>query len=149
MGTAGTVLPYGHCPHQPLRYASPLPAPCSRPQGRRVGLPAYRRKSLAWATPSLVGRRTMMSFQAWLLLLSLGRPCPPLGFGLFQMMQGLAGTRLPAPSSLHLHPKEAAWAAFRSPGARGGNTPLLSDSSKTRARCEIHSLVAVATSVTF
>lgn len=56
-----------------------------------------------------------MSFQAWLLLLSLGRPCPPLGFGLFQMMQGLAGTRLPAPSSLHLHPKEAAWAAFGSP----------------------------------
>lgn len=69
-------------------------------------------------------------------------PVPIWGSGSSLMMRGLAGSGPPAPSSLHLHPKEAPGAVF---STRGGPAPLLFNSGKTNRRCEIHSLVAVTT----
>lgn len=119
MGAAGTVLPYGHRPRQPLRYASPLPAPCGRPTptpGDEGGPPHPQEEEARLGHPTFGGAVDNDGLPGLALVAVFGQDLSPLGSGLFPMMRGLAGTRPPAvPSSLRLHPKEAAWAAFGSP----------------------------------
>lgn len=87
VGTAETVLPYNHYPHQPLRYASPLPAPCGRAQEMRAGpQPAGGR-----GQPSSGGSGRGLPFRpgSWLCL----QPALPHSeLRLFLRMMGFTGT---------------------------------------------------------
>lgn len=92
-----------------------MPAPCGRPQGWRVDLPCLQEEEARLGHPKFGGVVDNDGLPGLALVAVFGQDLSPLGFGIFSTMQGLAGTCPPAPGSLRLHPKEAAWAAFGSP----------------------------------